>query len=532
MPVFSQARQSRPFYIEDVYAPTSQVLSATFNEPLTYGELWNYSERFWSDVFSTRPLTEEQIKERVGTLPLDVKPGISAQSLNILIEQKKAELERQRVYTRAQGGIAEGTLRFGAALAASFTDPLEFAANFFPVMKSAKYAKMLEGAATPLARAGVRAKVGAIEGAVGAAALEPARMFFAGERQGEYGIEDSFLNIVLGGAMGGGIHTFGGAIKDAVIRPPKDSKIAADIDNLSRDTQHQALKTATRQFAAGREVDVSLIIESDPRFSYLSGARVGDVPEGVGGRPVKDRVSTSVEKEIRVKSQEVETKYEGALLTKGERKALEGEVKNLEASIKKSEEQIAKRSATDSVRKGHTTRLKKTKPRLKEVKETLARDTSLREQRQQELRGIEADKTNLEKYKAGEAPRLEEWSPTTRESIMKEMDTVHRERAKSDLQRAISAEMKMRSPESNRLGIPQEESIKIQKQVDEAAHKELDDELDEGIQYMEGKIAEIDDPVLKEEIDQARAEVADLEKEASEIDGVLKKWATCRNTNG
>src|SRR5690606_9225885 len=81
-----------------------------------------------------------------------------------------------------------------------------------------RYAAMLGRAATPLARAGVRAGVGAVEGAVGAAIIEPLPLIAAQMDQTEYGLSDSLANIALGGLLGGGLHTVGGAVSDALRR--------------------------------------------------------------------------------------------------------------------------------------------------------------------------------------------------------------------------------------------------------------------------------------------------------------------------
>ncbi|HBM7739289.1 TPA: hypothetical protein LZ417_005308, partial [Escherichia coli] len=108
--------------------------------------------------------------------------------------------------------------QIAASLGASLLDPLNIASAFVPVVGEARYANLLARAASPLGRAGVRAGVGALEGAVGAAIIEPLPLLAAAQDQTDYGLSDSLANIALGGLLGGGLHTVGGAISDALKR--------------------------------------------------------------------------------------------------------------------------------------------------------------------------------------------------------------------------------------------------------------------------------------------------------------------------
>lgn len=142
--------------------------------------------------------------------------GIPEAALNTLMFRKGVERRRQEVFAQAEGGFAQGAARLGVALGTSLVDPLGVATAFIPVVGEARYAAMLGRAGSALGRAGVRAGVGAIEGAAGAALLEP---IIAGSRryeQADYDMADSLLNVSFGGLFGAGLHTVGGAVSDGI----------------------------------------------------------------------------------------------------------------------------------------------------------------------------------------------------------------------------------------------------------------------------------------------------------------------------
>lgn len=145
--------------------------------------------------------------------------------LSILATRKTAELKRQAILSRAESSGSTALGRFGITIATSFLDPLTVGTGFVPVIGPARYAGMLERAGTSaLARAGVRAQVGALEGAVGAAAVEPIIYGAHAQEQADYTLADSLLNIGIGGPFGGGLHVVGGAVSDALKRSARPSR--------------------------------------------------------------------------------------------------------------------------------------------------------------------------------------------------------------------------------------------------------------------------------------------------------------------
>lgn len=163
-------------------------------------------------------LTREEAQQRVAEagVKLDIpESSYTPEALDMLIERKRDEMRRQDILARAPGGFVQGGLRFGVGLAASIIDPLNVASAFIPVVGPARYAGMLERAgAGALARAGVRARVGAIEGFAGAAALEPLVYFGRTQMQDDYDMSDSLLNLAFGTVLGGGLHVAAGRVSD------------------------------------------------------------------------------------------------------------------------------------------------------------------------------------------------------------------------------------------------------------------------------------------------------------------------------
>lgn len=255
------------------------------------------------------PIMDAQAaRERVASMGLDItipEQGIRQGALDILIERHREQAARQQVMARANGG-SFGT-QLGASLAASLLDPLNIASAFVPVVGEARYAAMLGRAASPLGRAGVRAGVGGVEGAVGAAIIEPLPLLAASQDQTEYGLSDSLANIALGGILGGGLHTVGGAVSDALRRriasePPAVETVlnagerqagqslrAADFQKLFDQDPETALRSSmARQLEAdqttlARAAQQQAIDEIRPT---LAGERVGNVAdlrlEGLG----------------------------------------------------------------------------------------------------------------------------------------------------------------------------------------------------------------------------------------------------------
>lgn len=161
-------------------------------------------------------LTAEQARARIKEEGLDLTvddAGIRAGALDILIERKREETKRKFILDNAPASTVPVQLLAG--FAASVLDPINVVSAFVPVVGEARYASMLARAGQSVAaRAAVRAQVGAVEGAVGAAMLEPLILYASARDQADYDLTNSLLNVAFGSALGGGLHSAGGLIGD------------------------------------------------------------------------------------------------------------------------------------------------------------------------------------------------------------------------------------------------------------------------------------------------------------------------------
>lgn len=173
----------------------------------------------------------DQAKARVKEAGLDKiltmpdQPSIKAPALDIMLDRARARRERQATIERGPGGFVAGALGVGTSLLVSAIDPLNVAAAFIPVVGEARYAKLMADAGTSvLARAGVRAGVGAASGAVGMAAIEPIEYAARNQEGQDYTFVDALRSVMYGALLGGSLHTAGGGIAD-VLRARKGNAL-------------------------------------------------------------------------------------------------------------------------------------------------------------------------------------------------------------------------------------------------------------------------------------------------------------------
>lgn len=201
-------------------ATTGEVLSAEAEESWTRNplpSLWRWGASQVPDGQGVRMLEPAEATAEFGIdKHLTFAESISESHARELRDLKKAELARRDVFARAEGGLMQGAARLGVGLATSIVDPLNIASAFIPVVGPARYALMLKQAAGPAGRAAVRIGVGAAEGAVGAAVVEPLVYGVARSEQADYHAADSMLNLAFGTVMGGGLHAGAGAVGDAL----------------------------------------------------------------------------------------------------------------------------------------------------------------------------------------------------------------------------------------------------------------------------------------------------------------------------
>jgi len=111
------------------------------------------------------------------------------------------------------GSIIRGGAMFGAGM----SDPLNLATAIVPWTRMVGVARGLQAATAAgswTTRAGARAALGGIDGAVSTTALEPFNAYWRRDLGDDYGALDSMANIAFGTAFGGGLHVIGGGAAD------------------------------------------------------------------------------------------------------------------------------------------------------------------------------------------------------------------------------------------------------------------------------------------------------------------------------
>jgi|DEB0MinimDraft_10_1074344.scaffolds.fasta_scaffold12214_2 hypothetical protein len=260
----------RANYFNYTTAGTLDVLGQTFMETIYYNplsavgrmnELYQYGD-------SGRKLSREQYREsqyfREG-IEVD-EEGIYEGAASILASRHDEREARRLVLDRSKGGFAIGAAQFGVGLVASMLDPINVGSAFVPVVNTARFASL----AARYGKNSARALTGAVEGAVGAALVEPIVLTAAAvEQDKDYNLYDSFMNVAFGTALGGGLHVIGGKLSDAV-------------SATKQDTREILTRTAVGQLASGKNVNVEPIAQADATLRSR-GVPLSDVePDTVG----------------------------------------------------------------------------------------------------------------------------------------------------------------------------------------------------------------------------------------------------------
>jgi len=243
-------------------------------------------------------VSKDQLNAEYGDLGLSFEEDEYQSVVDLMVEEKQAERERQSIIARGPQGFGVGAAKFAVGLGVSMLDPINVASAFIPVVGQARMAQMVAKSGFTRARfaKGVR------EGAVGAAVVEPVVALAASELQADYGLADSFLNITFGSILGGGLHVGTGKLSDLAIRKefrakvrraredldidapnlrdaeinlykayyPENSAIMRDLDKTDPQTRKVLLEKSLNDLMLEKEVDVAPIVDADPVLKQSS----------------------------------------------------------------------------------------------------------------------------------------------------------------------------------------------------------------------------------------------------------------------
>lgn len=263
-------------------------------------------------------ISRDELNKKYSNLDLFFEQDEKQSTVDILVNRKTLERERQSIIARGpegsfnpfNSGFYTGGAKLGTSLAVSIADPINIASAFIPVVGEARFASLVARQGLTKAR-GIR---GVVEGAVGAAAVEPIVLTAATTEQADYGLMDSFLNVTFGSIIGGGLHVGAGALKDFRTRRafedrveaarnaagitdgedpavnlykeyyPETSRVMKELAETDPETRRLLLTRALADLIEDNPVNVKPIADLDPK---LREAQINDAV------PVNERVNTT-----------------------------------------------------------------------------------------------------------------------------------------------------------------------------------------------------------------------------------------------
>ena len=263
-------------------------------------------------------ISRDELNKKYSNLDLFFDEDEKQSTVDILVNRKTLERERQSIIARGpegsfnpfNSGFYTGGAKLGTSLVVSIADPINIASAFIPVVGEARFASLVARQGLTKAR-GIR---GVVEGAVGAAAVEPIVLTAATAEQADYGLMDSFLNVTFGSIIGGGLHIGAGALKDFRTRRafedkietarnaagitdgedpavnlyreyyPETSRVMKELAETDPETRRLLLTRALSDLIEDNPVNVKPIADLDPK---LREAQINDAV------PINERVNTT-----------------------------------------------------------------------------------------------------------------------------------------------------------------------------------------------------------------------------------------------
>ena len=189
-----------------------------------------------------------------------------------------AQLLRDDTVQRGQSSImASMPANIVISLGIGLLDPFQIAAGLVPVLGVARGAALVARAGARASGAGAfsagaggralaRAGIGAVEGAVGTAVLEPVNYALKQAELNDWTMGDALTNIAMGAAFGSILHVGGGMIVDTVTgRRERRYTRLADVmernDALAPEVREGAFRGAVAAVAEERPVNVAPLVD-------------------------------------------------------------------------------------------------------------------------------------------------------------------------------------------------------------------------------------------------------------------------------
>ena len=193
------------------------------------------------------PRDRKELNEEYKDLGLYFETNEYQSVVDIMVEKKKKERERQSIIQRGpegswnplSGGFYVGAAKLAVGIGTSFLDPINIGVSFIPIYGQLRFARAIAkaksmGVKSTKAFRNARLKRGIVEGGVGATLIEPLIYGVAQRVQADYDLYDSFLNVAFGTVIGGGLHVGAGKLKDMNTARKFNARVLANRENLSK----------------------------------------------------------------------------------------------------------------------------------------------------------------------------------------------------------------------------------------------------------------------------------------------------------
>ena len=232
------------------------------------------------EPFEGEMVSPEVANQRAEGLGLEPFTEPSPEGLvDYLITRKREENARNTILERSPGTLTS-TLGIGAQFIEQAKDPINIASAFMPVVGQTRFAIW----AARFGATRTRLLTGAIEGTAGAALVEPIVLSQALREQADYGFADAFLNIVFGGALGGGLHVGVGKVADIGARMAGRPTLSERVSGMPIESKERLLRSAVADMAQGRPVDVEVLFTAEELAGRARSRRAGLLAGTAAGR--------------------------------------------------------------------------------------------------------------------------------------------------------------------------------------------------------------------------------------------------------
>ena len=266
-----------------------EVLGATYEETINFNPAYRLYKSYQisdaknqSQEEGIEPVSKQKLNKEYADLGLYFENDEYQSVVDIMVDQKKEERERQSILERGpqgswnpfSGGFYVGAAKLGVGIFGSFLDPINIGASFIPVFGQARFAALAARTTLPKARA-IR---GAVEGSFGAAIVEPIVYSSAKQVQADYGIVDSFMNIGFGTILGTGLHVGAGKLKDIRTARKFQEQLIKNKKDLDAGTGGEPELNLYKQYYPENSDIMMKLEKTDPRTrELLLQKAIGDV---------------------------------------------------------------------------------------------------------------------------------------------------------------------------------------------------------------------------------------------------------------